>query len=106
MWEIAAFGFVALVWWTWPCIAACVLVSVWLAMRSHGRAEAREYAASGPHPCFAHMGKDGDLERWCFRQEGHDDGHRDQFGYPADEPEPTDYMDLFVGDPYGYPESE
>ena len=73
MFEFAAFGFVTLVWWTWPAIAGIVFGSMWAALLLHDLRTKREESAKGPYPCMAYMGTDvsGTVDHWCWQREGH-----------------------------------
>lgn len=85
MFEFAAFGFVTLVWWTWPAIAGIVFASMWLCLYVDRRRDEREQADHGPVPCLMYMGKDlsGEMDHWCWQQEGHAGEHMNQWGVPA-----------------------
>lgn len=87
MFEFAAFGFVTLVWWTWPAIAGIVFGSMYLAMLVSTRRERKEEAAGGPYPCLAHLGTEPDgMEWWCWLREGHAGVHLNQWGVDVNQP--------------------
>jgi hypothetical protein len=76
MFEFAAFGFVTLVWWTWPAIAGIVIASMWLVLLAHDRQDRKREADSGPYPCLVHLGVDVEgSHSWCGQPEGHDGPH-------------------------------
>lgn len=85
MFEFAAFGFVTLVWWTWPAIAGIVFASMWLCLYVDRLRDERTQADHGPVPCLMYMGKDlsGEIDHWCWQQEGHVGEHMNQWGVPA-----------------------
>jgi hypothetical protein len=84
MFEFAAFGFVTLVWWTWPAIAGIVFGSMWAALWLHDLKQKREDKASGPYPCGYYMGTDisGQVDHWCWQRESHAGEHVNQWGVP------------------------
>lgn len=87
MFEFAAFGFVTLVWWTWPAIAGIVFGSMYLAMLVSTRRDRKEEKASGPYPCLAHLGTEPDgMEWWCWLREGHAGVHLNQWGVDVNQP--------------------
>lgn len=93
MFEFAAFGFVALTWWTWPAIAGIVFASMWLVLWLDTRKQKRAEADSGPYPCLAHLGTDPEgSHSWCGQLEGHDGPHGvwaiDALQWPAMDPDP------------------
>jgi hypothetical protein len=110
MFEFAAFGFVTLVWWTWPAIAGIVFVSMWLVLWLDSRKEGQ--ADSGPYPCLAHLGTEPDgMEWWCWLREGHAGVHLNPWGVdvnqPLVEPSGTAYLTDdgdYAFEPDDYPE--
>lgn len=87
MFEFAAFGFVALVWWTWPAIGGTVFLAMYLGLALHLRQERKADAAAGPHPCLTHLGTEADgMEWWCWLREGHAGVHLNQWGVDVNEP--------------------
>lgn len=89
MFEFAAFGFVALVWWTWPVIGAVTFSAFYLAFRLISWQEQRHDAIEAlfkPKPCMRHMGTAPDgIEHWCWQQDGHAGPHHNQHGVPQDD---------------------
>lgn len=85
MFEYAAFGFVTLVWWTWPVIGAITFTAVYAAYRLAQWQEHRYERRTGRdvQPCLAHMGTTADgIEHWCWQQDGHKEPHHNQWGVP------------------------
>lgn len=88
MFEFAAFGFVALVWWTWPVIGAVTFSAFYLAFRLISWQEQRHDRRMGHDvkPCMRHMGTAPDgIEHWCWQQDGHAGPHHNQHGVPQDD---------------------
>lgn len=100
MFEYAAFGFVTLVWWTWPVLWAVVLSAVYASYRASAWRDARLEAVHdrGPEPCLTHMGTTPDgTEHWCWQKDGHPGPHHNQWGVSQDD---------FDADPDGVWEDE
>lgn len=88
MFEYAAFGFVTLVWWTWPCLWAVVLVAVYGSQRLSAWRDRRIEQSRGldVRPCMVHLGTTPDgREQWCWQQRGHDGPHLTQWGVPQED---------------------
>lgn len=88
MFEYAAFGFVTLVWWTWPCLWAVVLVAVYGSQRLSAWRDRRieQNQSLDVRPCLIHMGTTPDgREQWCWQQRGHDGPHLTQWGVPQED---------------------
>lgn len=88
MFEYAAFGFVTLVWWTWPCLWAVVLAAVYGSQRLSAWRDRRIEQNQGldVRPCMVHLGTTPDgLEQWCWQQRGHDGPHLTQWGVPQED---------------------
>lgn len=78
---IAAFGWVALVWWTWPALFAVCTLGMWFGMWLGYRENAKDV-----RPCLAHLGTgQSGFEWWCMLRSGHAGPHRDQWGDDPDE---------------------
>lgn len=86
MMEYAAFGFVALKWWTWPLVFVVVMAAVWGAVRLSTWQDHRKYEAFGPHPCLKHLGTEPDgREWWCWLREGHAGPHHNEWMVSEDD---------------------
>lgn len=94
--EYAAFGFVALKWWTWPVVFAVVLTAVYAATHLDHWIESRKPAPLSM--CGALVASPGAPEDadgygvhvWCHRAYGHRGIHRDEFGQSAEDYEIPD----------------
>lgn len=87
MLEVAAFGWVALVWWTWPALFVVTMAAVWTGVKLGERRAQPEV-----RPCLEHMGTAGGsepFEMWCMRRSGHDGSHVDQWGLTDEDPDET-----------------
>lgn len=84
--DFAVFGFVALVWWTWPIVFVVVMAAVWAGYRLENWREDRKIRQTGPHPCLAHMGEYSysHMPMWCGRIEGHGGEHVASDGLTVD----------------------
>jgi len=88
MLEYASFGFVMLVWWTWPALWAVVLSAVYASYRLSVWRD-RVYDRRHGHdvrPCMRHLGTSPDgLEHWCHQKSGHEGPHLTQWGVPQED---------------------
>ena len=71
---LAAYGWVALPWWTWPLIFTVVMAGVYAGMLLDRLHDRREHKA---HPC-EHLIETSDVNGvgvWCRRPHGHTGSH-------------------------------
>lgn len=93
MFEFAAFGFVTLVWWTWPLIGVVVCLGTYIAYKLALWQDHRYEQRMGHdvQPCMRHMGTDSTgLEHWCWQLEGHESPHKNEFGAGPYDVEPDE----------------
>jgi hypothetical protein len=75
--DFAAFGWVALEWWTWPALFATVMGAMYAGMLADRMHDRKREADSGPHPCLKLQEVDAyGVGLWCLKPEGHAGGHR------------------------------
>lgn len=101
--EYAAFGWVALKWWTWPLMFVVImggmLAGLWLDAWCGKRRDKK--ADPGPFQCGALVVNHGphgngyEVYAWCHQRHGHADDHRDEYGLTT-----QNYADIRARMPY------